>query len=1490
MASTTTSNPPNVSQQQIFDLSHFLRSIDPSSSSSSEPSQSAPKLPTSATISLLDAQIQTLQSQLSQALTSDRLGFKQKLENNHHAERRLETLWNQVSQISNATYNDQDLESNLRRSIRDYRDVLVESDHHRLLVDCLELVTQATSDLELAEAMLENDDLRALQPHLEKLKNSASKVGACKALATKSLGEGGEGKMLEPDQGPSEDFTFLASHFPEGLPAIKELALRIEAVEETLEKRLQHLWENFFNVHLLDPTGSSQAVELTSIRVSIASSTKGSDKVKALSLSDLAEVSSSRGELRPRLKAMANEVIERCAKILLASDRHPSTGVQVSWMFEEEGGGDDQQFQRFRITARANADGRGQGRLETLQAILAFIQKRLFDVIDPPIEGSSKELDKNIQAKEQADRGRLRTFSEEMIPKLVPLILEHLEGRLPTRADPIEEVMASLEHISGRARDVEASLRTLRFAPADEGTEGLDADEGNDTAASLGRWADEIGSHFSNKLMKRSLERARKLILEEGERGGVADAGPSEKGGGGWEGVVVEVDPKIGATIPAASGDPSDIGDALPTSEASLAKAKVGGVKVKLDAGGDDDTWDDFDNGWNQEEGRLAKASSSTGMSRSVSSSTTNRNSLDSTGSGRASPKSASSSIKSRSRLGGVRVIRHQDQLGSGPFDNEDEIDEQGWGLDDDVVLQGDDGAGIKKVEEEEEGKVKIAQVVKEGGEAESGLGQGEEEQDGPWFKEEREAERKAASDPWEGFGGSGNESKRFQEAGSNEMDRSMTQSSTSSSNKAFEYQEEALDPDLDLDDAWGLTEEEIAEKRMSMIGGAAGVGFDLANQHPLHVHPNLDRTKVEQGQVKQEVEREGFGSIVSGQAPIGPDGRGGDDDDLDLDEAWGLTEEEVREKRASLLWMPSGFTVPKEVQGTDKIHQHVGREGDGSSQGAEQVLAAKVPEGGDIERFAGIVAVGERVDQASTEQDRAEGVELEDPREQASEAPTRREEALLSSRSEGSVLASDELPQPSQIPSAAPLGRVESSLAAESQRLEKKNETDTNPTDQGVREGVDPDRDEDQEGSRKESVREDDQGTEGSDDPWDAIIDDDRQIGEEDQMENQQAQQASQGVQETIVRSQVEKSGGMGQGEEEDGVWGIQRGDSQPIEEGRGDDHVRFGSRVPPFEMEADSTRPTRSNQEKVEVSQEEAEPHDDDDDDEHEGDSHKDGKVYLLHHDSSTGRDHPFATSMESFVPTSDRGTDTTVPSEASHGEGMEEDDPVVAWGLDDDPVVDGDGSEEGFLRANQDGTLERKEGSGLVEKQGRVDGNEGQQGREMENEIAEDRDGPKEQPTALDAGEDVNVAGWGWNEEEEEEEDNKVGGPSVPSTTTRGRNVVAEPRKPFQEVKSSSVSKTSSLRARQQGSLGGKGRSARSARGRSRSSSSSRRPWRMPSRSYATRPKAGVEEEEGRMEGIQWEGEGRSLANPKSCSTRSPRCSTFTRPSCPSATVRS
>ncbi|PWN20382.1 hypothetical protein BCV69DRAFT_312973 [Microstroma glucosiphilum] len=518
----------------------------------------------------------------------------------------------------------------------------------------------------------------------------------------------------------------------------------------------------------------------------------------------------------------------------------------------------------------------GNAKLDCLETILEFLGARLLPALE-------------IRA--------VTHFSRALLPVLIPLVLTKLRAMLPSSLQ-MPSITKDLAALKSSAERIYSSLEKSRLIPAP-------LDEDSEEAELLGsphallRFASSVHSQFSNKVAAAARDQARRLCMSEDETG--------------WDTEQIEIE----ESLPLLEND-----EEWAVEEPLIDDGKSIALQDNGATNGDD--W-----GWGETEEDVEvpppRSSAPANMARSASI----KSSTSSADGGTSYSRSSSPAgqrpgrplpvKKGRGALGGVRVIKPADQMGSGPLPGDEDGDDA-WGLDDDLaeepprtpVIRQPDVADAWGLDEEAEPMPLAAnpvQALTTDVRRSLEVAAPAEDADDAWFTDEVDANA-LPSVP----------------------DSQVPMAASTSMSSTASYP--SID-DLD-EDAWGLSEEEKAEraaKRASMMGIPIGFKIPTEESASSKEAATVLRAVTEQANEQEKSTEDvlpstrGLGdpqppsearpaSSVPIQVSLSRDTSFSFDDEDELDEdAWGLSAEEQKEraeKRASkrlTLGQVSGFS-----------------------------------------------------------------------------------------------------------------------------------------------------------------------------------------------------------------------------------------------------------------------------------------------------------------------------------------------------------------------------------------------------------------------------------------------------------------------------------------------------------------------------------------------------------------------------------------------------
>ncbi|SNX87452.1 uncharacterized protein MEPE_06162 [Melanopsichium pennsylvanicum] len=163
---------PTPRQDASLSAASFLASISAESSTSFESSlssssaKSAPALPISAKVSLIDAQIGALEGRIEKTITAHAAQLRQRAASTRAVDNDLNQLWRSINQISSLLVT---VGPQLAPTASNYHNALAQSSKQGLLISVLSDLLAATRHLEKLEQLQHQGDLSSLKAELPKV-------------------------------------------------------------------------------------------------------------------------------------------------------------------------------------------------------------------------------------------------------------------------------------------------------------------------------------------------------------------------------------------------------------------------------------------------------------------------------------------------------------------------------------------------------------------------------------------------------------------------------------------------------------------------------------------------------------------------------------------------------------------------------------------------------------------------------------------------------------------------------------------------------------------------------------------------------------------------------------------------------------------------------------------------------------------------------------------------------------------------------------------------------------------------------------------------------------------------------------------------------------------------------------------------------------------------------------------------------------------------
>ncbi|UZJ53238.1 hypothetical protein CBS101457_002558 [Exobasidium rhododendri] len=534
------------------------------------------------------------------------------------------------------------------------------------------------------------------------------------------------------------------------------------------------------------------------------------------------------------------------------------------------------------------------------------------------------------------------TFSKVFVPGILSPLLEYFKGTLPTRFDkPIaSRVIPNLSQTSQGALKVYESLLQANFLQ-----DGL-----RDEAQELYEWAQNIRKNYMKYLGIQLRRRARELLLREV--------------GEGWQAVEIEVEIEVQI--------PQEIKEHLQQDQVSPSEANSTYAATKGNGGHGNGNGSGSGSG-NRDRGNTppsrkdetVRPSSSTELQRDLSSSGKSR--------------------QKRSALGGRRVVKPKDELGSGPLPDDEDGNDISWGFDDDVAADPSTSTSSGPDKAQYDALMESLDLEEDVDEDAWGLSEAE--------KVER-AEKRASmrGDMAAAF-------QAYQNAQEKQHKSSLQQAAVAEG-----------DEEEDDDDAWGLSTletEAIERKRKSMLversttmGPSRATVEDTAQ--PSHAQDGGDEDEddawglsAQDGDAASRkrqsalTDRSAAPTISEkGHAPLGSNEdhaylSNDDDDDDDDDDAWGLSKQEkeaisrkrqsILDNKVAVLTAPGGDTVQPSKKGQEhKEDDDNGEDEDAWGLSTQEIISiSQKGQGGSVDKILA-PNLSKRAETQIREEDRA--------------------------------------------------------------------------------------------------------------------------------------------------------------------------------------------------------------------------------------------------------------------------------------------------------------------------------------------------------------------------------------------------------------------------------------------------------------------------------------------------------------------------------------
>ncbi|CAO1627023.1 unnamed protein product [Jaminaea pallidilutea] len=622
-APTTTSSsskPQPPSSDATPPLSQFFKQINAGSSSASA-------LPFSAQHSLLSTQCSNVSDRLRQHVSSHAGEMRRLMEATKENEDRLTTIEGKTHDLSvQANEPDALVDYSLTRSLDDYHESLRQFNRKEALIGALHALREASYSVEAVEKVVNEGRV----DH-ETYGQAISAASAACALVGISV----PGASSSGETSSTPAFAWLGKGDSQLPRAVLDLERRIQVAESSASKLLQEAWKQSVS---LDEAGDDSSWTFT-IRSSVQPSPERETMLSAHQVFDALE---RRGKLSDNVQAVTTILSKNLQETLLQTQNFHKHRWQAVQSSTEGGNG------RTLSISIAHEAGAQTQELHAVETVLAFLTEAWLAFLP-----QSKRHD----------------FAKAFVPRLIQGCLDRLDMSLSgaTRESQSTAILPNLLSMQGQARSLHATLMSCGLLPEHAGSPG--SEESSGSPPRLLTWAESIGQHATSRFIADFRDEARIACLLDDE-----DA---------WETETIEVEP---AVLLPEDIEEDEVDSLLAPTLVGQPASKVASPLTHETSADDWDWNDDVENQKILQGGGSAALTSQLSQSRRSSqlqrsdSTASQRSTTSSVGSSQA-PTAPSAKRTGRSALGGVRRIRPQDQMGSGPFPGEEDAD--AWGFED---------------------------------------------------------------------------------------------------------------------------------------------------------------------------------------------------------------------------------------------------------------------------------------------------------------------------------------------------------------------------------------------------------------------------------------------------------------------------------------------------------------------------------------------------------------------------------------------------------------------------------------------------------------------------------------------------------------------------------------------------------------------------------------------------------------------------------------
>ncbi|CAO1617132.1 unnamed protein product [Parajaminaea phylloscopi] len=698
-------------------------------------SSPASHLPFEAQRDLIRAQRGSLSSRLRQEALDNQDEMQRAITASHSNEARLQELEQQIRtfQHDEAKLVPHDLASLLN----DFRKAAQKEREASLLLDAAKAVYRAVQGVEEFEANVAAGQLekQAYGQALEALESSVRPIG----LAS------------EPSE---QDPSWLTQGRNAPPEAMRDLTRRIDQAKKQAICMLDEAWNAAIR------SRQDRAADQATAQVSVASGIVIPQSAGAvITVEALMQSLESRGLLESKLRDLAINVVDLLASSCLASSRSEHT----AWTCTAQSEGSGAQSNRT-ITLHATiSSGPNQGDPGSRyrDATSCFALGQALQHLD---EFLVKLLPSSIAKKH---------FSQNLLSRLTPHILRSLNAALPEYgSEDLAMVGPRLAEVQTSARELYAVLLSTSLVEGPTLQAGSPEDEALGSPSQIATFAEEVAERVAVQWTNGLLDQTRALC---GNRN--ADQA--------WDAEEIQIGPAI--LLPDRGAH--EMGGGLVQHSSPPAGQSQWAADTSIsERGGNGWAWDEDD-------AEIAESTSQSDVEKTQKNEAASSNAPQFNGFGTKEGHTSKKKTNAKSTLGGVRVLRPQDQLGSGPFPDDDS--ETGWEFEDEF------DEGLKDPMTTQQPSAMHTDPQK----SPSTMNTTEEED--AWFMEEEDQDDRTRETSLAAVQPSEEAARPNPRSDGNEINRSVMMPADLSAEE------------IDIDeDAWGLSEAEKAKRASMMLPG----------------------------------------------------------------------------------------------------------------------------------------------------------------------------------------------------------------------------------------------------------------------------------------------------------------------------------------------------------------------------------------------------------------------------------------------------------------------------------------------------------------------------------------------------------------------------------------------------------------------------------------------------------------------------------------------